>query len=77
MPVDFNNHSSDPDTTLELPLADVDAARRSLEARVDNPGVPPSQPGQPAGPEIENPTETESDPRESNTGPSSRGPAWN
>lgn len=74
--MEFNN-TSDLDTTLELPLAAVEAARCALEARVDNPGVPPSQPGQPAGPEIENPTETESDPQQADTGPSSRVRSWN
>jgi hypothetical protein len=75
--MDFNN-SSHLDTTLELPLAEVEAAFRSLDARVDNPGVgTPQQPGQIPGPEIENPTETESDPGKADTGPSSRARPWN
>ena len=75
--MEFNN-SSPLDTTLELPFEEVEAALRSLEARVDNPGIPsPQQPTGPGAPEIENPTETETDPQKSDTGPSSRAQTWN
>ena len=75
--MEFNN-ASYLDTTLELPLAEVESARCALEARVDNPGIPqPQNPTGPGAPEIENPTETESDPQQADTGPSSRARPWN
>ncbi|HET7842938.1 MAG TPA: hypothetical protein VFL14_02220 [Xanthomonadales bacterium] len=77
--MDNSQHTAELDTTVELPYEEVLSAKRALEARVDNPGVGTPSPGRgPAGPEIENPTETESDPQKSDTGPSSSGAGrWN
>lgn len=72
------NNSAPFETTVELPLAEVEAALRSIEARVDNPGVgTPQQPGETPGPEIENPSQTEAEPQQSDIGPESRAQRWN
>jgi hypothetical protein len=65
------------DTTVELPLEEVEAAKREIEARVENPiDTPHPTENLPTAPEIDNPTETD-DPRTADTGPSSRVRSWN
>lgn len=72
-----NSHCSSFDTTVEIPYAEIVAAKRSIEARVENPvDAPHPTENLPDGPEIEDPTETE-DPQKAATGRSSGKRAWN
>ena len=75
--MDHSQHTPDLDETVELPYAEIFAAKRRIEARVENPiDTPHPTEHIPDGPEIENPAESE-DPKEADTGPSSRSRRWN
>ena len=75
--MDHYQHTPDLDITVEVPYAEIAAAKRCIEARVENPvDTPHPTENLPTGPEIDNPTETE-DPQKADTGPSSRRRTWN
>ena len=72
-----NSYASSLDTTVELQFEQVEAAKRAIEARVENPvDTPHPTENLPDSPEIDNPSESE-DPQKADTGPSSSARWWN